>query len=84
MPVYEYYCRTCSTKHDRLRSMSEADDPTTCPHCGETNSVRALSVFITHSSGTTSERSGGDMRASTPAGGGCCGGMCGCGGHSVN
>jgi hypothetical protein len=24
------------------------------------------------------------MRASTPAAGGCCGGMCGCGGHSVN
>src|SRR5262245_50524050 len=73
MPVYEYFCRSCNTRYDKLRPLREADAPTTCPTCNEQNSVRALSVFITISS---ESRSAGGQAMSH---GGCaCGGACSC------
>ena len=77
MPIYEYFCRTCNTKYEKLRPLRDADTPVSCPTCNEQNSVRALSLFISHVS------NGGSTRASEqPAhhhSGRCgCGGMCGC------
>jgi putative FmdB family regulatory protein len=34
MPVYEYYCAICKKEFELRRSMSEADQPGTCPTCG--------------------------------------------------
>jgi len=33
MPIYEFECRACSTRFDRLQKLSDPD-PDTCPECG--------------------------------------------------
>lgn len=55
--------------------MAEADSPATCP-AGHADTTRLLSVFASTSGGTA--RGGGPMPSSPSAGGGCCGGACGC------
>ncbi len=76
MPVYEYFCRTCNARYDKLRPLREADAPTTCPSCNEQNSVRTLSVFITMTSSAESRSAGSET---APHSGCSCGGACGCG-----
>jgi putative FmdB family regulatory protein len=66
MPTYEYRCRTCDAVFERRRSMSEADDPVTCPD-GHPEVVRLLSAFA-----SVSALGGGDAPA------GPCGGSCAC------
>jgi putative FmdB family regulatory protein len=36
MPIYEYECRTCETRFEKLLSMSKMNEPLTegCPNCG--------------------------------------------------
>jgi putative FmdB family regulatory protein len=74
MPLYEYYCRTCSAKFELLRPMSDAGAAATCP-AGHPGGMRTLSLFV--SVGARGE----DFRAEPPSGGGCAcgGGGCGCG-----
>src|SRR5260221_4309018 len=84
MPVYEYFCRSCNTRYEKLRSMSDADAPIDCPECAEHDSVRVLSVFVTHTVGSRSSASAQES-ASTMSSGGCGCGHCTCGGsHSLN
>jgi putative FmdB family regulatory protein len=71
VPVYEYACRECEEHFEELVGMN-ADAPP-CPGCGATDVLRQLSVFAVH--GSSSQPSFGQ----TAAGGGCCGGSCGCG-----
>jgi putative FmdB family regulatory protein len=76
MPVYEYYCRECATKFEKLRPMRAADEAAVCPS-GHAGATRTLSLFATFTRGD-----GGEMQALA---GGCgCGGACACGGHSPN
>lgn len=74
MPLYEYRCKSCDTRFEARRSMAEADAPVTCPE-GHVGAQRLLTVFA-----TTGRAAGGEARpaAPMPAGGGCCGGACGC------
>jgi putative FmdB family regulatory protein len=79
MPLYEYYCSDCRTKFEALRSMEKADAPIQCKNCESVRTARALSLFAAptkaQSGNPVSPQSfGGGM-----SGGGCCGGMCGCG-----
>ena len=60
----------CENHFEELVRM-DADAPP-CPNCGATDVLRQLSVFAAH--GTSSQPSFGQ----TAAGGGCCGGSCGC------
>ena len=77
MPVYEYYCRACETKFEKLRPMTAADQATVCP-AGHEGAARTLSVFTTFTRGSSGE-------TLPVAGGGCgCGGSCACGGPSRN
>jgi putative FmdB family regulatory protein len=70
MPKYEYFCRTCNTRYEKIRPMTEADAPIDCPNCEEQNSSTP------HSSADYSS-------SSAMSSGGCgCGGACACGGHS--
>ena len=70
MPIYEYVCMACESHFEELvRGGAEPD----CPDCGALNVRRQLSVFAAH--GTSETPSFG----ATAAGGGCCGGSCGCG-----
>jgi putative FmdB family regulatory protein len=69
MPIYEYVCMSCEAHFEELvRNGTEPD----CPDCGTANVRRQLSTFARQ--GSRAEPSFGQ-----PAGGGCCGGSCGCG-----
>lgn len=77
MPVYEYYCRQCAAKFEKLQRMSTATETAECSS-GHTGAARTLSLFATFARGE-----GGKMQSL--GGGGCaCGGACACGGHSPN
>ena len=66
MPIYEYGCASCGHQFDRLRPMSQMDDPAACPEC-DSDGQRMLSVFAVYSGGSNGETSavpggGGAMR----------------------
>jgi putative FmdB family regulatory protein len=70
MPRYEYRCRACGDTFEINRPMSESGAPARCPG-GHADTVKLLStVALSGGAGAT--------RPSAPAGGGCCGGSCGC------
>ncbi|NJC69336.1 zinc ribbon domain-containing protein [Planosporangium thailandense] len=66
MPRYEYRCRSCGSTFELNRPMRESGDPARCPD-GHDDTVKLLSTVA------VSGRSG-----QPAAGGGCCGGACGC------
>ncbi len=66
MPVYEYVCMECESHFEEL---VRGDERPHCPDCAATNVTKKFSVFATHGSST---------QPSFGAGGGCCGGSCGC------
>jgi putative FmdB family regulatory protein len=70
MPIYEYVCMQCESHFEELVRNGETP---ACPDCGATKAKKQFSVFATH--GGESQPSFGQ----TAAGGGCCGGSCGCG-----
>ena len=71
MPLYEYVCRDCARRFERIaRTFNE---PAACPHCHSAAVDKQLSTFAMSSSG------GPGARETAMAGGGCCGGGgCGC------
>jgi putative FmdB family regulatory protein len=72
MPRYEFRCRACGDTFEVNRTMRESGEPATCP-AGHTDTVKLLSTVA------LTGRSSATQRASAPtAGGGCCGGACGC------
>jgi putative FmdB family regulatory protein len=71
MPIYEYACMECESHFEEL--VRASDDAPSCPECGASNVLRQLSVFAPQGRpGELPSFRGG-------AGGGCCGGSCGCG-----
>lgn len=77
MPLYEYHCETCERDFEKRRAIQEADAPLECPECESADVTRKLSLFV------TLEKSDSGTQA-LGGGGGCCGGACGCGNHSMN
>jgi putative FmdB family regulatory protein len=74
MPRYDYRCRACGDTFEISRPMAESTAPAPCPQ-GHGDTVKLLStVAITGRGGVTS----GGMPSAPAAGGGCCGGACGC------
>ena len=71
MPIYEYVCMECESHFEELVRNGEAVN---CPDCEASNVRRQLSVFATHGTAGQLPSYGGTMSA----GGGCCGGSCGC------
>jgi putative FmdB family regulatory protein len=71
VPIYEYTCKRCDMKFEKLvRAMSSAGDGerVKCPECGSTRTSRSFSVFAVGAEGA--KASG----AAQPAPG-----MCACG-----
>ncbi|HVL84196.1 MAG TPA: zinc ribbon domain-containing protein [Pseudonocardia sp.] len=72
MPRYEFRCRDCGDTFEVNRPMSASGDPAQCP-AGHPDTVKLLTTVAL----------GGAARGGAPmparAGGGCCGGGCGCG-----
>jgi len=74
VPRYEFRCRACASvggiaTFDVTRPMSAASEPATCP-VGHEDTVKLLSTVA---------MTGMAAAAAPRAGGGCCGGACGCG-----
>ena len=76
MPIYEYVCMSCESHFEEL---VRGDETPACPDCGSTQAQRQFSVFAAH--GTSKQPSLRGPSGAPAAGGGCCGGACGCGGH---
>jgi putative FmdB family regulatory protein len=68
VPIYEYVCMECESHFEEL--VRSSDQQVACPDCSAERVVKQFSVFAAH--GTAAQPSFG-------AGGGCCGGSCGCG-----
>jgi len=74
MPIYEYYCRECGTRIEKLRPATERDTPVVCPTDATHRPKRLLSVVA-----PVATSKGDYAAAAGPSGGGCpCGGNCGC------
>lgn len=71
MPRYDFRCRECADTFEVSRPMSESGEPAPCP-AGHADTVKLLTTVAV--GGLNSAR-----RAPAGAGGGCCGGGCGCG-----
>jgi len=74
MPRYEFRCRTCGDTFEVDRPMRAAGDPADCPQ-GHPDTVKLLSTVAL--AGRAAQGGAGPVAS---AGGGCCGGACGCGG----
>ncbi|MBI4261677.1 MAG: zinc ribbon domain-containing protein [Actinobacteria bacterium] len=73
MPIYEFACRTCGERFERL--LPVRSEPPGCPACGARRARRLISLI-----GGLGRTSNGTSGARTPAAGGCgCGGACACG-----
>ena len=73
MPRYEYRCRACGDTFEVSRPMAAASDAAACPQ-GHDDTVKLLSTVAF----TGARASAPVPRPSAAAGGGCCGGSCGC------
>jgi len=71
VPIYEYACMECESHFEEL--VRSAEQAVVCPECGKGNVLKQFSTFAVV--GAQSQPSFGQ----TAAGGGCCGGSCGCG-----
>jgi putative FmdB family regulatory protein len=72
MPIYEYVCMECESHFEELVRNGEAIN---CPDCDASNVRKQFSTFATHGTAEQQPSYGGPVSA----GGGCCGGSCGCG-----
>lgn len=77
MAVYEYYCRSCASKFEKLRPMRAAEETAVCP-AGHDGAARTITTFATFARAADGS---GEMPASPGCG---CGGACACGGASLN
>jgi putative FmdB family regulatory protein len=73
MPRYDYRCRACGDTFEVRRPMTSAE-PVTCPR-GHDDTAKLLPTVALTGRGL----GGSAVPASGRAGGGCCGGACGCG-----
>ncbi|HXJ79581.1 MAG TPA: zinc ribbon domain-containing protein [Candidatus Methylomirabilis sp.] len=67
MPIYEYRCPACGVEFEKLVGANVA---VSCPSCASARVVRRISLV--------GIKTGAAGVGESPAGGGCCGGGCGC------
>lgn len=78
MPIYDYACATCD---DRFEELSRSDaPPPPCPSCGNEETERLLSTFLTPNLVGGQRNYQVDINAKMSSLG-CCGGG-GCGTHA--
>ncbi len=54
MPIYEYSCKSCGAKFEKLVSIKSKTDDIACPICGEKNAEKSISLFGLGSSASSS------------------------------
>lgn len=67
MPIYEYQCRDCGARFEKIVPFSQADSTPTCPHCDSPDTRKQISIFA--ASGP-SAGDAGDSSSSCGLGGG--------------
>jgi putative FmdB family regulatory protein len=67
VPIYEYHCRACGRRFEKL---VHGTDAVACPACASADVARMLSLF--------GVKSGSTFTASAGGGCGCGAGGCGC------
>lgn len=58
MPIYEYQCKSCGAKFDKLIRSMGSPESVECPSCHSSQTARALSVFAVGAEGA--KTSGGE------------------------
>lgn len=76
MPIYEYRCEACERRFEVLTSFAERDRAQVCPSCESSRTRVLVSSFAAIGGGAEFEST---LPMAPRAGGGCCGGSCGCG-----
>ncbi|MFC2132995.1 FmdB family zinc ribbon protein [Bacteroidota bacterium] len=79
MPIFEYKCEDCNTKHEVLHKSSTNIEEVTCPSCNSNNNKKLLSSFSA-SIGNSSFSAGESCSTGScglPVSGGCASGTCG-------
>ena len=76
MPLYEYVCRSCAGRFERMRKMEERLSAPECPTCGAEETVLAMSAPGHVGAGAGASRSASGPFPACDGGGGCCGGAC--------
>lgn len=70
MPIYEYTCKSCKARFEKLvRTMAQGDS-VECPECGSKKTEREMSVFAVGAEG-------GGKHPAPPQCSSCPNGMCG-------
>jgi putative FmdB family regulatory protein len=54
MPVYEYECKKCLKKFEKIQKMGEDGRNLSCPECGEIGPKKLISGFMSKTSGAKS------------------------------
>jgi putative FmdB family regulatory protein len=80
MPIYEYWCRDCSSGFDKLQPIGASSAEAECPRCGAP-AKKMLSLVAAVSRHDSSAPSEARSPYQSSSGGCACGGHCGCGGH---
>ncbi|MBS1873218.1 MAG: zinc ribbon domain-containing protein [Acidobacteria bacterium] len=65
MPIYEYLCKDCGSKFEKL--VRRAGDSVECPSCGKSDLSQQLSTFAAHANGKPQ----GAPKGMCPSGGMC-------------
>jgi putative FmdB family regulatory protein len=67
MPIYEYACKACNSKFEKLVRSMTSEEKVACPSCGSKKTVRELSVFaVSAESAKTNNTSPGCGRCGGP------------------
>ena len=72
MPIYEYQCRSCKSRFEQMRAMSNRLSPPDCPACDGDRTSLAMSV--PGRVGATGPEVAADVCGMGE--GSCCGGVC--------
>lgn len=67
MPIYEYWCESCSKEFEQMRPMSQSSEPGTCPTC-KASAGKLPSVFANKADYAIKVPRGGALRQHRPTG----------------
>lgn len=78
MPIYEYVCDDCQTRHERI--VMSNGSKVQCPKCGSRRQTVQFSVFAAHNGSGNGSRAASNSSTSAASGAscGCTPRTCGC------
>lgn len=79
MPIFEYQCEDCKTRHEVLHKSLLNPEEVSCPKCNSKKNKKLLSTFSASIGGNSSyaDSSCASGNCDIPSAGGCSTGMCG-------